>query len=203
MSARRARRRPPPPLRPPALGPTPPASGGRAWTCQQPPRSPPAPYAATSTVPGRREPSAPRGASTLPTRETPVCPPCCQLASRPLPPRQKTASGQPPSTHTTLASPLQLRLRCHLYSIEYAAEPPPLLSAIHSHPSHTPYLGRTAPGRTMVSAACSLRREVRPGEAALEAGGLQAGPRIRAAPDALGGWWPRPSVSELSFPGCP
>lgn len=44
---------------------------------------------------------------------------------------------------------------------------------------------------------------MRPGEAALEAGGLPAGPRMRAAPDPRGGGWPRPRVSELALSGCP
>lgn len=99
-----------------------------------------------------------------------------------------------PLTTPVTVSPLLHRVR---------SRATPCASAIHRHPSHTPYLGRTAPERTTVSAACSLGGEVRPGEAALEAGGLQAGPRIPAAPDPRGGWWPRPSVSELSFSGCP
>lgn len=191
MSARRARTDPRRPR------PTPRVPGGRAPTCGRPPRAPSARNAATSTVPGRRDPDAPSGADTLRTPR----PPCAPAPPTPaLPRRPKPAPGQPRSAPAPLASPLQLRLRCHLYS---AAEPPLRLPLAAATPATPPYLGGTAPGRTAVPAASSLRREVRPAEAALEAGGLQAGPRIRAAPDPRGGWWPRPRVSELSFPGCP
>lgn len=55
--------------------------------------------------PGTQSARRTSGASTLPTPETLLRPPCCQLASRPLLPRPRTASGQPPSTHTPLPPP--------------------------------------------------------------------------------------------------
>lgn len=100
--------------------------------------SPLAPRPLRSPLDSPGTPSARRtsGASTLPTPETPLRPPSCRLASRPLPPRPKTASGQPPSTHTPLPPPYNSGYG-HLYSIEYAAQPPlrlPLSTATPATP---------------------------------------------------------------------
>lgn len=108
MSARRARHRPPP------------APGGRARTCPQPLRSPPAPYAAPSTVPGRRAPAAPAALPPSPPRR----PPCAPRAAGWLRVRCRRGRKQPPGSLPPLTLPcLPLTTRVTVTSTPSSTQP--------------------------------------------------------------------------------
>lgn len=96
----------------------------------------PGPRASHLTVPGRGDPErpAPRPGSPHPPR-TPERPGRHQLAAAPPAPRPKTASGQSPSTPSTVAFPRQLS--------GDGVTPTPA----RSQPSHTPSLVWPVPGR--------------------------------------------------------
>lgn len=101
--------------------------------------------------------------------------------------RRSASSTKPPFTLLLPWPPLAVfGLSGHLHPRTQGPEHPCCLSLQHRHPSHTPSLGRTEPGSSVVSACLQPQRRAEAREAALEAGGLEAGPRIRAAPDPRG-----------------
>lgn len=119
--------------------------------------------------------------------------PTTSMSAVSVPPSLHTHSGgqpapqKPPFTLLLPWPPLAaFGLLGHLHPRTHGPEHPYCLSLHHRHPSHTPSLGSTEPGSSVVSTCLQPQRRAEAREAALEAGGLEAGPRIRAAPDPRG-----------------